>query len=88
MLRSDLSREGTESTPVDVTDDSSIIAKYPDVPGMSEKATTLIQRKRDLILNSKRFAYHYSLFLIFLTKNYLRKIYSKESVIYFKDEIG
>lgn len=53
-ISSDASREGVESTPVDVTDDSGIIAKYPDVPGVSEKATTLTQRKRDLILNSKR----------------------------------
>lgn len=50
--------EGTESVPVDVTDDSNIIAKYPDVPGMSEKATTLTQRKRELILNSKRYYFH------------------------------
>lgn len=50
--------EGTESARVDVTDDSNIIAKYPDVPGMSEKATTLTQRKRELILNSKRYYLH------------------------------
>lgn len=54
-LESNDGRDGNATaTPVDVMDDSNIIAKYPDVPGMSEKATTLTQRKRELILNSKR----------------------------------
>ena len=52
-------RDESESVPLNVTDDSNIIAKYPDVPGMSEKATTLTQRKRELILSSKRFVKFY-----------------------------
>lgn len=35
-------------------DDSAIIAKYPVTPGASEKATSLVQRKRELILNTKK----------------------------------
>ena len=37
-----------------VLDDSAIISKYSPSPSLSENANNLIQRKRDLILNSKK----------------------------------
>jgi autocrine motility factor receptor len=44
----------TDPSQVSVPDDSAIISKYSPSPNLSENANNLIQRKRDLILNSKR----------------------------------
>ncbi len=47
-------RELPENHDLVVTDDSSILSKYSENPNLSDKANILIQRKRELILNSKK----------------------------------